>query len=259
MSVSDTLQTVEGLLWEFEPLSLQELGLAALMDRLDTKYVFTIDHLPAMLDAVRDDYRVLEVVGVRAHHYATTYYDTPDLAMYLAHHNGARSRYKVRTRAYLDSQICFLEVKHKTNRERMIKSRMAVPVDVSLNEPAAAAFVRQKTPYTVDNLIQTAWNRFQRITLVHRRYPERITIDVNLRFGRDDQENSPGIVIAEMKQLKFNSQSDFVRQMSAVHVQPMGFSKYCEAIVTCTANVKYNRFKPRQLKVARLLRESHLS
>ena len=57
------------------------------------------------------------------------------------------------------------------------------------------------------------WNKFSRITFVHKTRKERLTIDVNLRFKdvESNKTNLGEIVIAEVKQAKKNLSSDFIR------------------------------------------------
>ena len=57
------------------------------------------------------------------------------------------------------------------------------------------------------------WNKFNRITFVHKRRKERLTIDVNFRFEdtQSSKKNLGDMVIAEVKQAKRNLSSDFIR------------------------------------------------
>jgi signal transduction histidine kinase len=102
------------------------MGHAALLRRTDTKYLLSEAQFVQALAHLTGHYRVLEVGGRRAQHYQTLYFDTQDLALYRQHHDGWRNRYKVRERAYLDSDLAFGEVKHKVNADTTIKSRMQI-------------------------------------------------------------------------------------------------------------------------------------
>ena len=82
--------------------------------------------IPALLSGSAGRYRVLEVNGRRLCGYATTYYDTADLAFYRAHQTGRLPRRKVRIRDYVDTGARFLEEKVKNNSGRTIKSRVAI-------------------------------------------------------------------------------------------------------------------------------------
>ena len=76
----------------------------------------------------------------RLHHYQTVYFDTVDLALYTAHHDQRRNRYKVRSRRYVDSSQAFLEVKHKVNSNRTIKSRTQTHELVTRFTPETSGF-----------------------------------------------------------------------------------------------------------------------
>src|ERR1051325_3446585 len=107
---------------EFQPITLQEMDGVQLMDRTDTKFVFPIRELPAILEAVKPFYRSLEVSGTRMSKYETLYYDTHDLELYSRHHCGKMNRYKIRARKYVESNLHFFEVKYKNNKGRTIRS-----------------------------------------------------------------------------------------------------------------------------------------
>jgi hypothetical protein len=238
----------------FAPLTLSELADYALLNRTDTKYIFTEQDAIEIFAAVQPSYRVLEVQGLRAGHYFTQYYDTPDLHMYRAHHNGIRDRYKVRTRTYLDTGICFLEIKRKNNHERTIKNRMQVPLESSLIGPLAD-FVEEHTPYPVSGLSDSVSTEFLRVTLVSKENAERLTLDFGFCFQWAHLRGAlPGLVIAEVKQPKFSTSSGFVRQLLARHIEPTAFSKFCIALVVLDPNVRYNHFKPLLMRLQRLLR-----
>jgi hypothetical protein len=111
----------------YEPISLSEMSGVALLNRTDTKFVLATGDLLAALEQLGDAYRVLDISGVRLHPYQTLYFDTADFALYNRHHAGAADRYKVRSRAYIESNLSFFEVKHKTNKKRTIKNRMQTP------------------------------------------------------------------------------------------------------------------------------------
>ena len=95
-----------------------------LMDRTDTKFSFHSSQLFSILDDIKFDYTALEISGKRFAEYHTLYYDTKKLDLYMHHQNGGLNRYKVRHRTYVDSQLGFLEVKFKNNKERTKKTRI---------------------------------------------------------------------------------------------------------------------------------------
>ncbi|MCB9450235.1 MAG: polyphosphate polymerase domain-containing protein [Anaerolineaceae bacterium] len=250
---------IERLIGQFAPISLSEMKQVALLDRTDTKYVFGISQLDTILQRIMDKYHVLCIDGShRLHHYQTLYLDTNDFALYHQHHNGRRSRYKVRVREYTDSDLAFWEVKRKTNQNHTIKSRYQMPgLEIEMDEPVDR-FVATHMPVDVDQLEPKMWNKFQRITLVSDRYPERLTLDINLTFGWGDAVVTlPGVVIAEVKQPHFSQRSDFIQEARKLGIRPYRFSKYCAGIYMLYDNVKINNFKSRiQLVDAIMQKES---
>ena len=94
------------------------------MNRIDTKFAFNENFLPELLDLLKPYYNCLQIENKQIANYQTLYYDTSDLMLYYKHHNGSLNRYKVRQRTYLDSNLCFLEVKFKNNKGRTIKERI---------------------------------------------------------------------------------------------------------------------------------------
>ncbi len=96
---------------------------AALQTRVDRKYVLTVAEACDLLAALAPAARVLEIDGIRDFRYASTYFDTPDLEAYRLATFRRRRRYKVRTRTYLDTGACFLEVKTRAARGVTVKHR----------------------------------------------------------------------------------------------------------------------------------------
>src|SRR5690606_31022332 len=105
---------------DFEAITLDQMDQVRLMRRTDTKFVFSIQHLPAMLKIALPDYYMVEIENEREQIYTTTYFDTPEYDMYNIHHNGKLNRHKVRIRKYVYSNQEFLEVKRKNNKGETI-------------------------------------------------------------------------------------------------------------------------------------------
>ncbi len=241
------------VLTTFDPLTLEALDEVALLRRLDTKLVLRETQLVHVLTELNDGYRVLEISGRRQHRYRTQYFDTPDLAFYRQHHNGQRDRYKVRIRAYVDCDQAFLEVKRKTNREITIKDRWELPSVAWDLTTRSRDLLAGALPYPVDGLTPTLWNRFQRITLVSRRRPERLTVDVGVSFGLDGRGISlPGVAVVEIKQPLYAPRSALIGRLRALDVRPLSFSKYCVGISLLLPRLKQNHFKPHHRLLARL-------
>lgn len=255
---------------EMQPMGLRMLESMALLNRTDTKYLLGEKEAAAILRCCAPHFRVLEIDGKRGSFYSTQYFDTPELSMYLDHHNGVRDRYKVRLRSYRDSGGAWLEIKRKTNLERTVKRRMSLSeIDPALGEDAVgyftaeeAHFIRECTPYDPLNLHPFVNNEFTRITLasIDANRPERITIDVGLHMRwRNDTLQLPGLVVAEAKRPRHGGASIFANAAHAQRIEPTPFSKYCIAIAMLAPNVRRNLFKETLRKVERLLSQNHAS
>ena len=130
-------------------------------------------------------YRVLEVSGTRFHRYETLYFDTGNLDLYSKHHSGKFTRHKIRYRKYLDSQLCFFEVKTKTNKGRTLKQRIRRADIREVIEGEAEALLRKETPFRASDFRPALQVDFTRLTFVGKSSPERLTIDMNLSYRVD--------------------------------------------------------------------------
>jgi hypothetical protein len=239
----------------YAPISLSEMTDVALLNRTDTKFVMLTDTLWVALGDLKSQYRVLDVSGVRLNHYQTLYFDTPDFALYSRHHAGASDRYKVRSRGYVESDLAFFEVKHKTNKQRTIKDRLQTAELMMNVNRETAVFLHQYYPYEVAELIPVLWNNFTRITLVSTTRPERLTLDFDLSFRwKKRRLGLSGIAIAEVKREGFSLASDFMQQMRTLGVRPTSFSKYCLGVSYLCPQLKHNNFKTTQLMLQKVMR-----
>jgi hypothetical protein len=243
------------LLHRFESIGLDGLDAVALPDRIDIKYVLTAQQLYGVLPSLAGHYWVLDIDGVRLNRYQTLYFDTADFRLYLRHHAGRRTRYKVRSRQYVDTSCSFLEVKLKTNKNRTLKSRISTPEFVTRLTPETDDFMQACYPFDAQCLEPKLRNDFLRVTLVGTCLQERLTLDLGLRFGYDGCSAAlPGIAVAEVKQVDLNRDSAFIRCMRAAGVHPTGFSKYCIGVSMLCRDVKHNNFKPKLRLVHKLMR-----
>ncbi|MEO0529285.1 MAG: polyphosphate polymerase domain-containing protein, partial [Planctomycetota bacterium] len=227
----------------------------SLMDRVDTKYVFSAGELATLLPRLIDDYRVLEIDGLRRSLYSTLYYDTPSLDCYHQHHNGKANRRKYRIRTYVSSGDTYFEVKTKTNKGRTVKQRVpiefsggaAVPVPSALTERLLGKSVRL-TPRVETN--------FRRITLVGHNNAERVTIDTDLVFDAEGHEKRfDNLVIAEVKQERARRDSAIRQCLRGCGVRPMRMSKYCLGSAMLYPALKHNSFKRKLLALRGSLNE----
>ncbi len=256
-ATNDVQTIAKDVLQRFAPIGLARMEDMALLRRIDTKYVLSEAQLYRALSYLMADYRVLEIEGQRQQRYQTLYFDTPDFALYRQHHDGWRSRYKVRSRVYADSGLAFLEVKHKTNQNITVKHRVQTPELITRIDEWAEEFLYTCFPYPATALAVKLRNTFWRITLVSTSGIERVTIDLGLSsYANGAHLPLPGIAIAEVKQTAFSLRSAFVGQMRVLGVRPMSFSKYCIGVAQLYDQIKANRFKPQRRYLSTLVKET---
>ena len=112
------------------PTSLAELNSAAgLLTRVDRKYLVPLERAQELVGDLISEAQVLDIDGRRRFSYASTYFDTPGLEAFMLTARKRRRRFKVRTRTYLDSGLCFLEVKTRGARGTTVKRRMSYHAD----------------------------------------------------------------------------------------------------------------------------------
>jgi hypothetical protein len=246
------LQTIKNILVTFDPISLNQMDEVQLMNRTDTKFVFEYDLLEKVLGEIKEHYFILDINGTRLSAYRSLYFDTDDFKFYHEHHNGKKNRNKVRFREYIDSGLCFLEVKKKNNKGKTIKERVKVPEIPGTMTDEGKQFVHDIMGRE-EVLVAKHWNMFSRITLVNKSIKERLTIDLDIKFKGDNSETDlEKMVIAEVKQEKVNYASAFMRIIKENGVRPFRISKYCMATASLYPLLKNNNFKPKFLKINKL-------
>lgn len=242
---------LEGLpaLERLEPITLEEMDSVKLLNRIDTKFLTDGQTLAGILDdAVAAGYRALVTEGSKVAQYDSIYFDTPELRMFLDHHNRRLVRQKVRTRVYVASEQCFLEVKRKNNHGRTKKKRLAVPMGDFQSfaaDDAACAWLAGRSVFRAEQLSPSLETVFRRITLVNPAMTERLTIDSdvcfkNLRNGAESSLRN-GVVI-ELKQ-DGKVESPMRGILLAHRAKPIRVSKYCIGITLTDRVVKSGRFK----------------
>ena len=110
--------------------TLAELNsVAGLLTRVDRKYLVPLTCAQNLVDGLAPHARVLAIDERRRFSYTSTYFDTPGLEAFMFAARKRRRRFKVRTRTYLDSGLCFLEVKTCGARGSTVKRRMGYHAD----------------------------------------------------------------------------------------------------------------------------------
>ena len=123
--------------------TLADLNSAAgLLTRVDRKYLVPLESAQDLVDGLAPHAQVLTIDERRRFSYTSTYFDTPELEAFMLTARKRRRRFKVRTRTYLDSGLCFLEVKIRGARGTTVKRRMGHhPDDASRLTGPGRAFV----------------------------------------------------------------------------------------------------------------------
>ena len=246
-------ETLIPILSSFQPVSLKGMNKIKLLNRQDTKFIFNFKKLPSLLEQLKDKYYVLEVEDLRITQYESQYFDTDDLRFYTQHHNGKLNRHKVRYRCYVESNTCYFEIKLKSNKGRTIKERIKKEKTNEIKGKKAKQLLKKYIAVNPGDLSAKLWIYYSRITLAHKDFTERVTIDINLKFTSKVREKSLSeVIIAEVKQDKVSLSSPFIQLMRKEKIQPMRLSKYCIGTILTNENIKYNRFKPKLLTINKI-------
>ncbi len=237
----------------FNTISLTEMDKVKLMDRIETKFVLSSKQLPHILNQIKNDYKVVEFNDNLMPAYKTVYYDTENLFFYNEHHRKRKDRYKVRFRNYIDSNITFLEVKHKKNG-RVNKQRIKVENEQFTLNKEDEDFLKGANIYKSDLTLKLT-NHYNRITLVSNRSVERVTFDMNIKFQYKDSKSSlDNVVIIELKQPTLSRETAIYKALRDLQIKPYNVSKYCIGIIKTygTDAVKYNRFKKKIIRLNKI-------
>ncbi len=232
------------LLSAYDPIGLADTNdQAALLRRVDTKYVIPPNHLASLLTEWASTHRVLEIEGKRMFHYESVYYDTPQLSLYHAHHAGVSSRVKLRVRAYTDSDLSYYEVKVRSNQGVTDKQRVRLRSDVSLPQLLNRSKTAHPRHLGESDVQAVLWVNYDRITLVSKQGGERITIDLGLTY-----RNGERVVVFDDRAIIEVKHDRGVRSRTHELFRRSGLksgsiSKYCLGILSIYPQVKQNRFK----------------
>ena len=246
------MSTIDEIIIPFDPISLDRMDEVKLLNRMDTKFVFEAKKLPGILEQLYSSYYILEINQVRLQRYETLYFDTPGHQLYLNHHNQRLNRFKVRSRKYVDSGLCYFEIKFKNNKGRTLKERnkqKGPQEEITGKQEKLLATCTKLAPAM---LLPALWVDFTRITLVNHEMSERVTIDTGMVFRNESAEQAyPGVVIAEVKQDR--SGSSFISTiLHKEHLPGSRISKYCLGIISLNPQIKQNNFKQKLLHIKKL-------
>ncbi|XVV08532.1 polyphosphate polymerase domain-containing protein [Actinoplanes sp. CA-131856] len=231
-------------------ISLDELiEQGALLKRFDHKYVLPAQTLPALIGALPDDTRILEIDGRRRFPYRSTYFDTPGLDSYLGAARRRRRRFKLRVRTYLGTGTDFLEVKTRGSRGITIKDRFPYAGEHDRLDTAArdlACAVLTKARIAVDpDFAPALTTHYERTTLFVPSSGSRVTIDHDLAWGLPGHPAAaalPGRVVVETKSPRVTSPVD--RLLWSLAHRPSPMSKYATGLAVLRPDLPAHRWRP---------------
>ena len=217
---------------------------AALQTRRDRKYILPIAVAERLVGLVAASARVLTIDGRRAFRYESVYFDTPDLVSYLASARRRPHRFKVRTRTYLDSGLCNLELKTRDRRGRTVKQRIPHPVELHTGLTNAGREFVARSPLAgpnADALAAVLTTRYTRSTLL---LPGgiRVTIDVGLEAVAMDGRSValPDMAVLETKSSGLPTVAD--RALWELGHRPIRVSKFGTSLAILEPGLPANRW-----------------
>lgn len=243
-------QFFQSLTRGFNPISLEQLNeKAQMLDRSEKKYIVDRKRIPVLMREFKKHFYILKIKKKTIFTYKNKYFDTDDLVAYNHHNQGRRKRFKARTRYYVDSDICYFEIKLKGKRGSTIKKRIKYPtVNYGILTHRAMSFLQmwyfkiyhQRFHFRLSPQMAV---EYQRITFVNIRESERLTIDFNLSYSNDTRDvTKKPFVIIETKSPNGQGKADMI--LKKYKIRGASCSKYCLGANLLQLNVKYNHFKP---------------
>jgi len=213
------------------PIGLDDLlERAALQTRVDRKYVVPRSAVDLLLADLNPSTEVLEIDGLRTFAYETLYFDTPELTSYRLTAYRRRRRFKVRTRTYVDSAACWLEVKVPGARGSTVKHRVPYEHEDRATLDPGRSFVEQVLHgRCTDGFQPTLVSRYLRSTLYLPTTASRVTIDTDLAWYDEHHTlHLPDLAVVETKTGAVASAVD--RRLWRLGVRPTRISKYATAL-----------------------------
>ena len=218
---------------------------ASLRTRDERKYLVPVGRFAELIGRLPPRYAVLEIGDKRGFAYESVYFDTPDLLTYRQHLQGRRRRFKVRTRAYLDSAACVFELKLKGSRDQTIKARLPYRVaDRKRITPLAQSFLdselKQTYGQSVPHMAAMLTTAYRRTTLVDLEREARLTCDVDLICTGNDRtvRGLAKYVLVESKSVGARNDADVA--LHRLGLRSVQLSKYCVAVALLDPAIRSN-------------------
>lgn len=235
---------------DLAPIGLDELvAEAALLTRVDRKYAMAPREAEMVINALPRDTRVLTMGGRRAFAYESYYFDTPDLLSYHMAALGRRRRFKLRTRAYVDSEDAYLEFKTQGARSATVKERIEHAYEMrdelthAGRQYARAGLsmlgIASTQEVASDPILAT---RYHRTTLLTPGGGGRATIDTGLSWelAAGERMDLPDLVIIETKSGQRTGVID--RLLWSHGIRPTSISKYGTGLAAMRPDLPSNKW-----------------
>lgn len=243
-SSPDALAGFKGAVAHLEPLSLTDIQLRAdLQTRLDRKYLAPPAVAQDLVHAGAGRLEVLQIGNLRTFDYESVYFDTPDLDSFHGAAHSRRRRFKVRTRAYLDSGLCVLEIKTTGGRDETIKVRRDHPFEArhrlgSQEHDFIAEHLPGLDPRTLRPALSTLYSR----TTLLGRSGARMTFDAGLRMQAPGGPETPtqNDVVIETKSPGAATPAD--RWLWNRGLRPIRVSKYAIGLAYLFPHLPANKW-----------------
>ncbi len=250
----------------FKAITLTQLNsTASFLKRIDKKYLLNAKQFSEILSDLKANFKVLEIDWKKIFEYDNVYMDTDKYLFYYQHQNKQKSRTKIRTRYYVDTNLAFFEYKQK-NSWVTNKFRYQFP-------PEEHGFMTRGKKRFFDWVWQSnyAWEKtpdispsiktnYKRITMVSNSGEERLTIDfdikaTNLRKKWAKLVDLKNLVIVESKTLKENSQASEIMKKNKIK-KAKSCSKYSLGVVYSWLAEKFDTFKETMEQIKQIRMET---
>lgn len=231
---------------DLETIGLEELvDLADLQVRHDRKYLVPRSFIDGLASSLPGGTRVLRIGHTQSFRYESVYFDTDDRASYLGAARRRPRRFKVRTRTYLDTGSCMLEVKVRDGRGHTVKHRH--PYDLDHRDrltDAGAVFVKSipQTGACADLLAPTLTINYHRTTLLLPGDTARVTIDTDVAWESPTGHRTCLTDLALIETKSAGPPSEVDRALWRAGHRPTTISKYCTGLAAVSSGLPANKW-----------------
>lgn len=250
----------------FESISLTELNSrSSFLKRIDKKYLLNSKQFSKIISNLGEKYNILEIAWKKIFSYDNVYMDTKDYLFYNQHQSKLKSRTKVRTRYYVDSNLAFFEYKQKNNGITD-KYRYQFPSEehgfMTRGKKRFFDWVWQSlyTNKDAPAITPAIKTNYKRITMVSKNWDERLTIDFNVKITdlrKKWAETIPlkNLIIVESKSLKKDCEIwEIMKKMKIKKASSC--SKYSLWVVYSGIAKKFDTFKETMEKIKEIRMET---